>query len=93
MAINFGELDYYDKVPADELKDKLRGIAYEGIRELLADIPTGQGERFLDRVDGIVTVTEMFCEQVDEEVAHKNAEMDQMLQKWNAEGSGNDASA
>lgn len=90
MAVNFGELDYYGKVPAGELKQKIREIAYNGIREMLVDIPASQSGSFHDRVDGIICATETLCEQIDEEVAHKNAEMEQVLQKWNAEGYGND---
>lgn len=90
MAINFGELDYYGKVPANELKQKIREIAYNGIREMLVNIPTSQSGSFHERVDGVITFTELLCEQIDEEVAHKNAEMEQVLQKWNAEGYGND---
>ena len=93
MAINFGELDLYGKVPAGELKQKIREIAYNGIREMLADTPVDQNARFYYRVDGIVNATEMWCEQIDEEVAHANAEMEQIRAKWDAEGDNNDAGA
>ena len=55
MAINFGELDRYGKVPANELKEKIRGIAYDAIREAFTNWSADEARGFLDEVGGIFT--------------------------------------
>ncbi len=82
MAVNFGELDYYGTVPANELKAKLRDIAYKAIHELSCDCKDDSAVSFREQVAGIVYVTEMLCDQIDEEVAHKNAEMQWMMKEY-----------
>lgn len=89
MAINFGELDRYGKVPANELKEKIRGIAYDAIREAFTNWSADEARGFLDEVGGIFNMTEMLCDQIDEEVVHTNAEMQLMLKEY-AEGQKNE---
>lgn len=82
MAINFGELDYMGHAPANELKDKIRGIAYDAIREAFTNWSADEARGFLDEVGGIFNMTEMLCDQIDEEVVHKNAEVQLMVKEY-----------
>jgi len=86
MAVNFGELDYFGHAPANELKDKIRGIAYGAIREAFTNWPADESSGFLGEVGGIISMTEELCDQIDEEVAHKAADVQQILQKFEKTG-------
>lgn len=85
MAVNFGELDYMGHAPANELKDKIRGIAYSAIMENLTR-EQENANSFRDFVDGVMYVTEMICEEIDDEVAQKAADVQQILQKFEKTG-------
>lgn len=85
MAVNFGELDYFGHAPANELKDKIRGIAYSAIMENMTR-EQENANSFRDFVDGVMYVTEMICDQIDEEVEHKAADVQQILQKFEKNG-------
>ena len=86
MAVNFGELDYFGHAPAIELKDKIRGIAYDAIREILCDCKDDEKEQFKDQAAGVTYMAEMICDQIDEEVAHKAADVQQILQMFEKTG-------
>ena len=86
MAVNFGELDYMGHAPATEMKDKIRGIAYDAIREAFTNWPADEARGFLDEAGGIINMTEMICDQIDEEVEHKAADVQQILQKFEKNG-------
>ena len=85
MAVNFGELDYFGHAPANELKDKIRGIAYSAIMENLTR-EQENANSFRDFVDGVMYVTEMIFEEIDDEVAHKAADVQQILQMFEKTG-------
>ena len=82
MSVNFGNLDYFGHVPADELKDTIRLIAYEGIRSALEQCSETTYDNFQDYIDGIVYMTEALCTQIDEEVADKRTEVDRIMKEY-----------
>lgn len=81
MSVNFGNLDHYGHVPANEMKDTIRILAFNTIRNLLQVLPN-DAEALAERIDGVVTLAEEMCEEIDEEVAHTNVEVQQILQKY-----------
>lgn len=83
MSVNFGNLDYYGHVPAKDLKETIRLIAYDKIHGLLSANPEKAViENFQDYVDGIIYQTEAICDQIDEEVSMTSAEVQQIMQKY-----------
>lgn len=84
MAVNFGNLDYFGHVPAEELKDTIRLIAYHGIRDVLdEDFGEKCGNR-IDYIRGAIDTTEILCTQIDEEVADKHTEVERVMQEYKA---------
>lgn len=81
MSVNFGNLDHYGHVPAKEMKDTIRILAFNTIRNLLQALPN-DAEALAERIDGVVTLAEEMCEEIDEEVAHTNVEVRQILAKY-----------
>lgn len=81
MGVNFGNLDYYGHVPAKDLKESIRIIAYNTIRNLLDDM-INDNQALVERIDGVVTLAEEMCDQIDDEVAHTNADVQQILQRY-----------
>lgn len=81
MGVNFGNLDYYGHVPAKDLKESIRIIAYNTIRGLLEGM-ANDNQALVERIDGVITLAEEMCEQIDEEVAHTSADVQQILQKY-----------
>lgn len=91
MSVNFGNLDYYGHCAAGDMKDTIRVLAFNTIRNLLT---ADQSESYLlvERIEGVVTFAEEMCEEIDEEVAHTGAEIQQIMQKY-AEGHKDEPSA
>lgn len=81
MGVNFGSLDHYGHVPAKDLKESIRIIAYNTIRSLL-DSMVNDNQALVERIDGVITLAEEMCDQIDEEVAHTGAEIQQIMQKY-----------
>lgn len=81
MSVNFGNLDYYGHVPAKDLKESIRIIAYNTIRSLL-DSMVNDNQALVERIDGVIALAEEMCDQIDEEVAHTSADVQQILQKY-----------
>ena len=82
MAVNFGNLDYFGHVPAEELKDTLRLITYHGIRDVLdEDFGEKCGNR-LDYIRGAIDTTEILCAQIDAEVDDKRTEVDRIMKEY-----------
>lgn len=81
MSVNFGNLDHYGHCAAGDMKDTIRVLAFNTIRNLLA---ADQSESYLlvERIEGVVTLAEEMCEEIDEEVAHTGAEIQQIMQKY-----------
>ena len=81
MSINFGNLDHYGHVPANEMKDTIRIIAFNTIRNLLESLQN-DSDALVERIDGVVTLAVEMCEEIDEEVAHTSADIQQIMQKY-----------
>lgn len=88
MSVNFGTLDYYGHVPAKELKETIRLIAYDGIKQKLIG-PDAASVVLVEHLIGIIRMTEALCDQIDAEVASNKADVQQILQKY-AEGKKNE---
>lgn len=81
MAVSFGTLDYYGHVSAGEMKDTIKILAFNTIRRLL-DSMVNDDQALVERIEGVVTLAEEMCEEIDEDVAHKNAEMNRITMEW-----------
>ena len=80
MSVNFGTLDYYGHVPAKELKETVRLIAYDGIKQKLIG-PDAASVVLVEHLIGIIKMTEALCDQIDTEVADKREEFDRVLKE------------
>lgn len=81
MAVNFGNLDYYGHCAAGDMKDTIRILAFNTIRNLLSSLQN-DSDALVERIDGVVTLAVEMCEEIDEEVAHTSADVQQILQKY-----------
>ena len=81
MAVNFGNLDYYGHCAAGDMKDTIRILAFNTIRNLLNTLPN-DSDALVERIEGVVTLAEEMCEQIDDEVAHTSADIQQIMQKY-----------
>ena len=81
--IDFGELDYFCKVPANDLKEKLQQIAFCHIQNMLTDFAFDEkgALAFMSEVDGMVGLVEAIGETIDEEVDYYNSKMEQLKAK------------
>lgn len=89
MSVNFGNLDHYGHVPAKDLKETIRLIAYEGIKAKLSGADAASVV-LVEHLIGMIRMTETLCDQIDEEVDHTNAEVQRIMKEY-AEGKGNAA--
>lgn len=81
MGVNFGSLDHYGHVSASDMKDTIRVLAFNTIRNILT-ADQSEGYLLVERIDGVITLAEEMCEEIDEEVAHTGAEIQQIMQKY-----------
>lgn len=81
MAVNFGNLDYYGHCAAGDMKDTIRILAFNTIRNLLESLQN-DSDALVERIDGVVTLAEEMCEEIDQEVAHTSADIQQIMQKY-----------
>lgn len=81
--IDFGELNYFDRVPADELKEKLQQIAFCHIQNMLTDFAFDEkgALAFMSEVDGIIGMVEAIGETIDAEVEYYSNKMEQYKAK------------
>lgn len=82
MGVNFGNLDYFGHVPAEELKDTLRLIAYHSIRDAMDEDFEKTHVSRIDYIRGAIDTTEILCTQIDEEVADKRTEVDRIMKEY-----------
>lgn len=81
MAVNFGNLDYYGHCAAGDMKDTIRILAFNTIHKLL-DSMVNDDKALVERIEGVVTLAEEMCDQIDDEVAHTSADIQQIMAKY-----------